>query len=180
MVATKKENRFYFNRVSTITRKDNDIEVPYLIRRTIFAITKWFSIKLHKIILSDDVCTHDHPWPFFTIILKGGYFEWTPLFKPLTNEDDDIGEDLLYENGKILKFRNGSDGEIEVKRWHGPGSILYRPAEFRHQLELAKDEHGNLIPATTFVITGRVVRKWGFFTKTGWKYHKEYDKNRDC
>lgn len=38
-----------------------------------------FSIKLHKICLSDDDrWPHDHPWWFISVILKGGYLEETP------------------------------------------------------------------------------------------------------
>ncbi len=49
----------------------------YLVRYTLFTCP-WFSIKLHKILLSDDDCMHDHPWSFISIILKGGYYELTP------------------------------------------------------------------------------------------------------
>lgn len=37
-----------------------------------------FNLFLHKILLSDEPIFHDHPWNFFTIILKGGYYEHTP------------------------------------------------------------------------------------------------------
>lgn len=40
-----------------------------------------FNITLHKIVRSDDPIMHDHPWPFLTIILKGGYWEHTPKGK---------------------------------------------------------------------------------------------------
>ena len=38
---------------------------------------KWFpfNVALHKIVRSDDPIFHDHPWPYMTIILKGGYYE---------------------------------------------------------------------------------------------------------
>lgn len=40
-----------------------------------------FNITLHKICLSDLPVLHDHPWPYATIILKGGYVEHTPEFR---------------------------------------------------------------------------------------------------
>ncbi len=41
--------------------------------------TRWFSIKLHKFLRSDeDEDQHDHPWDFITFILKGGYWEEMP------------------------------------------------------------------------------------------------------
>lgn len=37
-----------------------------------------FNIMLHHIVLSDQDGFHDHPWWYFTLILKGGYIEETP------------------------------------------------------------------------------------------------------
>lgn len=162
----EKEPFIYFNKRKVITRDENGIEVPYLIRRTILNISKFFSIKLHKIIQSDEICSHDHPWPFITIILKGGYYEWSP-----SHQND---------SGEFIDKRISPDREFEICRWHGPGSILYRPASWRHQLELKPNFMGELIPATTLVFTGKVIRKWGFFTKSGWIFWENYDKQRDC
>src|SRR5208282_805597 len=40
---------------------------------------KW-TCRLHHILRSDeDRHLHDHPWPYVTIILKGGYWEVTPV-----------------------------------------------------------------------------------------------------
>lgn len=47
---------------------------PYLIRYSILT-TRWFSIKIHNILTSDDECLHDHPWTFISILLKGRYAE---------------------------------------------------------------------------------------------------------
>lgn len=167
------------NKRIVITRDDG---VPYLIRRSFLTIGKLFSLKYHQILQSDEACSHDHPWPFLTVILKGGYYEWTPVTQK--------------EKGKVLRNKVADDGTIEVCRWHGAGSIMFRPANWRHRLELKENkyratqyENGNLIiqeiepepiPAHTFVITGRVIRDWGFFTKTGWKFWKDYNKRQHC
>ena len=37
-----------------------------------------FNLTLHKIVRSDDPVFHDHPWPYMTIVLSGGYWEHTP------------------------------------------------------------------------------------------------------
>lgn len=37
-----------------------------------------FNIFLHKIVQSDGRHLHDHPWNYATLILKGGYTEYTP------------------------------------------------------------------------------------------------------
>lgn len=47
------------------------------------------------------------------------------------------------------------------RRWHGPGSVLLRPAEVLHRLELDR-------PAWTFVIRGPIRRPWGFLVGESW------------
>jgi len=125
---------------------------------------KWFpfNVTLHKIVKSDDPIFHDHPWPFITIVLTGGYWEHTPVFNSV---------------GK--KF-------AEFQTWRGPGSIIIRRANEFHWLEL--DEQRG--PATTLFFMGPQQREWGFLvdktkSKTQWveneyyltnyqDYHKKY------
>lgn len=106
---------------------------------------KWFpfNVVLHKIVRSDDPIFHDHPWPFMTIVLKGGYYEHTPLF----NKD-----------GK--KF-------AELTAWRGPGSIITRKAGEYHWLELDEER-----PATTLFFMGKQQREWGFLVQTKKNFHK--------
>ena len=155
------ESLFEFNKRIVIERDGQ----PYLIRRTLLTIWKLISFKYHTILQSDDVCSHDHPWPFLTIILKGGYNEWTPV------EQED--------GGRYVKNRVGVDRVLEICHWHGAGSIMYRPAKWRHQLELI-EKNGKPVHAKTFVITFKVLRDWGFFTKNGWVFWKNYDKAKHC
>jgi hypothetical protein len=58
-------------------REDNE---PYLERYYIFLKDRqWFpfNVFIHKFLKSDPDDLHDHPWPYMTIILRGGYWEWT-------------------------------------------------------------------------------------------------------
>jgi hypothetical protein len=59
-------------------REDNE---PYLERYYIFLKDRtWFpfNIFVHKFLKSDPDEVHDHPWPYCTIILRGGYWEYRP------------------------------------------------------------------------------------------------------
>ena len=69
----------------------------------------WFGLYLHWFRTSDDDCLHDHPWPFLTIILRGGYWEGTP---------------------------GPGRGRATVSRWHGPGSVRVRPARWLHRIAI--------------------------------------------
>ena len=63
---------------------DRESQEPYLTRYYLFLKDrKWFpfNIFLHNFHKSDPDDLHDHPWPFVTIILKGGYWEHTPKGK---------------------------------------------------------------------------------------------------
>jgi hypothetical protein len=71
------------------------------------------AVRIHHILRSDrGRDPHDHPWPFITVILRGGYFE------------------TLYDD----------EGFAQCTKWHGAGSILFRRAEQLHRLMLAPGE----------------------------------------
>lgn len=63
---------------------DRESNEPYLTRYYLFLKDrKWFpfNIFLHNFHKSDPDDLHDHPWPFVTVILRGGYWEHTPKGK---------------------------------------------------------------------------------------------------
>ena len=60
---------------------DRESNEPYLTRYYLFLKDrKWFpfNVFLHNFHKGDLDDLHDHPWPYFTIILRGGYWEHTP------------------------------------------------------------------------------------------------------
>ncbi len=149
----------------TIEREDG---IPYLHRITLLGLGpdgRWFSIKLHKIVSSDDVCLHDHPWAFISIVLKGGYTEYTKLNSPVNT---------FYEKGWGYHGWSERNQFHVIKKYFKPGSILFRKAHWAHRLEVGRE------PATTLVLTFRRKRKWGFFTSKGWIYWRKYNTKTDC
>lgn len=103
--------------------------------------------RVHHILRSDsDRVFHDHPWPYLTIILRGGYTETTPVY-------DESG---IY---------NGTRS-----RWHGAGSILFRRAQSWHRLEVPEG-----VTTWTLFITGPKRQKWGFLrepdAKVYWRHY---------
>jgi hypothetical protein len=57
---------------------DRDTDEPYLIRYYLLNLRPFARINLHKVLRSDIDGLHDHPWPWATWILSGGYWESTP------------------------------------------------------------------------------------------------------
>lgn len=100
------------------------------------------AIRVHHIIASDDDrAFHDHPWPYITVILKGGYWEVQPIF-----------ESGIYKG--------------DTRTWRGAGSILIRKANSWHRLEI-DPEHD----CWTMFSTGKYQQTWGFLTNPKSKTH---------
>lgn len=148
-----------------IYRSGHDEKVPYMLRWIIFRC-RWFSIMVHKFLLSDDDCLHDHPWAFRTFILKGGYWEWRRY-------DDIPLKELEKLNFEQVERAIGPDGSLQVKRRFDAPCTLYRKANTAHRVEIDK-------PCWTLVITFKKMRRWGFITKNGWVHHSQYNSNVKC
>ena len=104
-----------------------------------------FNVFLHKFHKGDPDDVHDHPWPYATLILKGGYYEWTPVFD---NQNRMLGE---------------------ICKWRGPGHFRICGANSYHRIELDP----NVTPWTLFM-PGPQKREWGFLVKNKWIPNGEY------
>jgi len=127
---------------------DRQSNEPLLTRYYIFLKDrKWFpfNVFIHKFHKSDPDDVHDHPWPYATLILKGGYYEWIPQFD---------------SEGKML-------GEIAV--WRGPGSFRICGATSYHRIELDPS-----VTAWTLFMPGPQKREWGFLVKNKWIHNDVY------
>ena len=125
---------------------------PYLERYYLFLRERErfpFNIFLHKFLKSDPDDVHDHPWPYATLVLKGGYWEWIPHF-------DTVGR---------------KTGEYQV--WRGPGHFRVSKANSFHRIELDPD-----ITAWTLFMPGPKQRDWGFLVKNKWIQWEQYLKQR--
>ena len=125
---------------------------PYLERYYLFLRERErfpFNVFLHKFLKSDPDDVHDHPWPYATLILKGGYWEWIPHF-------DTVGR---------------KTGEYQV--WRGPGHFRVSKANSFHRIELDPD-----ITAWTLFMPGPKQRDWGFLVRNKWIQWEQYLKQR--
>jgi hypothetical protein len=120
-------------------------QLPYLTRWTLARLGT-LAMYLHRFQRSDADEPHDHPWPFVSIILAGGYWEWTPA--------------AAWASG---------DGPMQ-RRWYGPGRILVRPAHWIHRVEIPAGGE-----AWTLIVHGAKVRSWGFWCPVAgfvpWRAH---------
>jgi len=117
---------------------------PYM-RRYHLIKNEWLRVYVHEILRSDeDPELHDHPWDFTTILLSGGYSEEVP----------------------VKEFGNWQAGETKKILWPR-WSIIRHKADDLHRLDIEK-------PVWTLFIAGKSRRDWGFLTKSGWKYHRDF------
>lgn len=117
---------------------------------------QWSRLYLHKFCKSDNLRDlHDHPWPYRTFILTGGY--WEHSFNPEYRKSEHIEPFIKSAFNKTRK------------KWYGPFSSFKRGAKWTHAVEL-KDER----PAWTLFMTGPKERSWGFHTDKGWCWHNHY------
>lgn len=116
----------------------NGLGDTFFVRYKVFT-SQFFSVYLHEFYRSDrDRCLHDHPWPFLSVILRGGYFE---------HSQDGV---RWCRPGSILFRRATWAHRIELKneKYWIEGYKRVRP--------------------WSLVIIGRKSRDWGFFTRDGW------------
>lgn len=116
------------------------------LRRLRIVQTPWFGVMLHRIYLPDtDNDPHDHPWVFWSLVLKGGYDE--ALFR--------------------LRKGSGRAWFIGIKihdRWS-----LHRMGKTNAHRILS------VRPGTvTLVFHGRRQSSWGFYTPHGYVDWKDY------
>ena len=127
---------------------DRQSNEPLLERYYVFLKDRtWFpfNIFVHKFLKSDPDDVHDHPWPYATLILKGGYYEWIPQFDKQGN-----------------KFN-------EIAVWRGPGSFRICGATSYHRIELDPS-----VDCWSLFMPGPQKREWGFLVKNKWIHNEEY------
>lgn len=131
---------------------DRQSDEPYLERYYLFLKDRDrfpFNVFLHKFLKGDPDDVHDHPWPYATLILKGGYYEWIPEFDS--------------EGKKIC----------ENRVWRGPGHFRVCSPTSYHRIELKEG-----VTAWTLFMPGPHKRDWGFLVKNKWVQHEEYINSR--
>jgi hypothetical protein len=126
-------------------RQNNE---PYLERYYVLFNTRKhfpFNVFIHKFLKGDPDDVHDHPWPYATLILAGGYYEWVPVFNTL---------------GQKIN---------EIRYWRGPGHFRISQPTSYHRIELKEG-----VTAWTLFMPGPHKREWGFLVNNKWIHNEKY------
>ncbi len=148
--------KWFLNMLERLGRKrivmDRINNEPYLERYYLFLKDRKhfpFNVFLHRFLKSDPDDVHDHPWPYATLILKGGYYEWIPQFN---------------SNGEKIG---------EVAKWRAPGHFRICRSTSYHRIELDP-----AVACWTLFMPGPQKREWGFLVKNKWIQHEQYLESR--
>ena len=161
-------------------------ECPYLIRWTFLFFG--YSIRIHHWLKSDDDrFFHDHASNLVSVVLKGHYWNVTPI-DPNKNPSDKV-DIASFSSGEtsikgVLENRNFHhvEGIFNSIRnfFHMRESIWFSKAEARHYLKIPKEGAWTLMfegrPRHTwgFYVNGKRVRPLAYFHKYGILQTREY------
>lgn len=126
------------------------------LRRLRIIQTPWFGVYLHFIYDVDaDQDPHDHPWPFWSYIVRGGYHE--VVYKNVRRHDSTPGQ------GLVRKWTRGT--------WHGFNM------KWAHRIIMIRPGTISLV-----VVGRRRPSDWGFWTAAGkvpWQAYQQQYKTID-
>lgn len=126
---------------------EGQVARPLMTRWFVFR-SKPFAIFIHRFHRSDLDEYHDHPWSFIAIPFSSGYWENTRKYIQVAPAAFVVRTDRF---------------------WRRRFSILYRPAESQHYIEIPK-------PLFTLVFRFRERRQWGFIDANGqWFKYDEFE-----
>lgn len=134
------------------------------------SVRGWFGVYVHRIVDEDPgVDLHDHPWPFATVILWGGYAEEVaeareaPMLARIAEATRELIADDALPGDEIPNLPRG------IQREWRRGTVHRMPLTHVHRIT-------SCAPHTwTLVLVGRKSRSWGFYQSDGFVDHRHYD-----
>lgn len=131
-----------------------------------------FNCKLHTFFRGDeDRELHDHPWPFWSLVIMGGYHEEIP--------PDQFETGMNFKREAAAPFHPEANAQGHQFVWRGIGELDFRPAKWRHRVVLPQKEGERPKLAVTLVFTKKKEREWGFWTRQGWVPWFRFIKDRE-
>lgn len=107
--------------------------------------TPWFAIYLHRINMPDkDRHLHNHPWNFWSLILRGGYIETWADQNPFVAT---VRRERLWRGGTVHR--------LALDEFHSITRLVR-------------------VPTWTLLVVGRRQQVWGFATPEGFVDHATY------
>lgn len=143
-----------------------------LFRRWLLLAPRWRGEYLFKVMVhhflpdrQDADLPHDHPWPFLTFIVRGGYDD---IVRCACQRMPSYIADEIERTGEYWCPACGGLGLVVGERLSAP-CVRLRRATHAHQTRT--DHRG----AWTLVVTGPRLREWGFWRDGRWWVWTEFE-----
>jgi hypothetical protein len=158
-----------------ITKEVEDGRQSVYLRRFYLVKSRWFNIFVHHIMRSDDdPDPHDHPWWFFTLVLRGGYYDeqwrWEPTYMvPIVDtfaETPDAAKRIIRSDWSPDWYGSRTFRRYALVR---AGSVRFRSAHHVHRVILRQN-----MPSWSLVVAGPTRREWGFVRAGKWVWWRRY------
>lgn len=117
----------------------------------------------HFLANADDRDVHDHPRPFITFVLQGGYDDMKPCETCMG-----VGS-WPQRNGAAAQCPTCGGEGVELNERMRAGMVRCRPARHRHRTKVHRDG------CWTFVIMGPIERDWGFWRSGRFYKFRDYE-----
>jgi len=138
LAGTRSPNWAFMERF-VIPHYDDPKGPPYLIRWRLIQCPL-FGIYLHRLGTADPRDTlHNHPWPFISFVLRGGYTEYVPGNPKYVPGHTEYAQPIRVRYVNIKRFKNSFHWIAELDR----------------------------IPTWTLMFVGRRRRVWGYLDRDG-------------
>ena len=137
---------------------------PIMHRWTLLKVRGRKLLLHHFLPNADDRAEHDHPAPFWTFVLRGGYDDQVPCPTCDGTGDDWLGRPRLGGCGTCQGYRDVAGDRMRA------GMLRRRAATYRHRTRVLPSG------AWTLVWMGRKERPWGFWKDGRWWPWREHEK----
>lgn len=145
---------------------------PYMKRWYLIPHTRWVNLYLHKFERSDeDRALHDHPWNFWSFVVKGSYWEITEWERTLRKRWS-------------LAYRNAEHPHRVQLLWRGSHLPTVKTPDGGEKATCHCDDEVAdprcTHPVWTIVLTGPKIREWGFHCDKAWVPWRYFDAHGGC
>lgn len=144
-----------------------------ILHRWTFAVFRGRKLLLHHFQPNaDDRAEHDHPSPFWTLVLWGGYDDRVPC--RFCNGTDRHDPGVAFASPRTRPdgsaYCTGCQGGLVLGDQMRPGMLRRRAAEYRHVTRVGPRG------CWTLVLMGRKTRRWGFWERGVWWFWRDHER----
>lgn len=127
----------------------------------------WKLMVHHFLPNADDRDVHDHPRPFWTLVLRGSYDDMRPCDACAGEGFQRIAHGRYSD--RITPCLTCMSASVVLNERMKAGALRRRPAVHRHRTRVGPNG------CWTVVLMGPLQRPWGFWRRGAWWHYRDYE-----